>query len=197
MPAPARPHRRGFTLLEVMLAVGLLGVAGAGIVTFLGAFASGSDARARVSDPALEATLAVRRLGALAPDFRTVLAADKDQAVLWLSDRVPSRTVHLSELGCLRVDAARGELLLETVDDAALTADRSLETEFAARDNFLAAVASAREAGILRVRVLAEGLESAAFRAAESRHAVVLEVGAAGTTSGVVITPAHAEEPLR
>ena len=46
-----------------MLAVGLLGVVGAGIVTFLGAFASGSDARARVSDPALEATLAVRRLG--------------------------------------------------------------------------------------------------------------------------------------
>jgi prepilin-type N-terminal cleavage/methylation domain-containing protein len=188
---------RGFTLLEVMLAVGLLGVVGAGIVTFLGAFASGSDARARVSDPALEATLAVRRLGALAPDFRTVLAADEDEAVLWLSDRVPSRTVHLSELGCLRVDAARGELLFETVDHAALAADRSLETEFAARDHFLAAIASAREAGIVRVRLLAEGLDSAAFRAAESRHAVVLEVGAAGTTSGVVISPAHAEEPLR
>ena len=189
--------RRGFTLLEVTMAVGLLGVVGAGIVTFLGAFATGTEARARVSDPALEATLALRRLDAIAPGFRTVLAADAEQAVLWLSDRVPSRTVHLSELGCVRVDRDRGELLLETVDDAALAADRSLETEFALRDNFIAAIASARDAGILRTRVLAEGLESAAFRAADSRHSVVLEVGAAGATSGVVLSPARPEEPLR
>ncbi|MEY5031498.1 MAG: hypothetical protein RL354_529 [Planctomycetota bacterium] len=189
--------RRGFTLLEVTMAVGLLGVVGAGIVTFLGAFATGTEARARVSDPALEATLALRRLDAIAPGFRTVLAADAEQAVLWLSDRVPSRTVHLSELGCVRIDRARGELLLETIDDAALAADRSLETEFALRDDFIAAIASARDAGILRPRVLAEGLESAAFRAAASRHSVVLEVGAAGATSGVVLSPARPEEPLR
>jgi prepilin-type N-terminal cleavage/methylation domain-containing protein len=189
--------RSGFTLIEVMLAVGLVGVVGAGILAFLGAFATGAGARARVSDPALEATLAVRRLQAIVPDFRTVLAADKTSAVLWTSDRVPSRTVHLSEIACLRVDAAGGELLLETVDDAALVADRSLETEFRASDDFHAAIVSARKAGILRTRVLAEGLESATFSAAKSRSAVVLEVGAAGATSGVVLSPAHPEEPLR
>lgn len=194
---PTAPRPRGFTLVEVMLAAGLLGIVGAGILTFLGAFASGADARARVSDPALEATLAVRRLGMIVPDFRTVLAADKTTAVLWLSDRVPSRTVHLSELGCLRVDTARGELLLETIDESALVADRSLETEFGAHDDFLAAIASARKAGVLRARVLAEGLDSATFSAAGARSSVVLEVGAAGATSGIVISPARAEEPLR
>ena len=103
---PRRP-RRGFTLIEVMLAVGLVGVVGAGILAFLSAFATGASARVRVSDPALEATLAVRRLNSIVPDFRTVLAADTQNAVLWVSDRVPSRTVHLSELACLRVDGAR------------------------------------------------------------------------------------------
>ena len=193
---PRRP-RRGFTLIEVMLAVGLVGVVGAGILAFLSAFATGASARVRVSDPALEATLAVRRLNSIVPDFRTVLAADTQNAVLWVSDRVPSRTVHLSELACLRVDGARGELLLETIDDSALVADRSLETEFRASDDFQAAFASAREAGIVRSRVLAEGLDSVSFSAARSRSAVVLEVGAAGATSGVVLSPARTEEPLR
>ncbi|MEY2713765.1 MAG: hypothetical protein RIT24_108 [Planctomycetota bacterium] len=193
---PRRP-RRGFTLIEVMLAVGLVGVVGAGILAFLSAFATGASARVRVSDPALEATLAVRRLNSIVPDFRTVLAADTQNAVLWVSDRVPSRTVHLSELACLRVDGARGELLLETIDDSALVADRSLETEFRASDDFQAAFASAREAGIVRSRVLAEGLDSVSFSAARSRSAVVLEVGAAGATSGVVLSPARPEEPLR
>ena len=188
---------RGFTLIEVMLAVGLVGIVGAGILAFLSAFATGASARVRVSDPALEATLAVRRLNSIVPDFRTVLAADTQNAVLWVSDRVPSRTVHLSELACLRVDGARGELLLETIDDSALVADRSLETEFRASDDFQAAFASAREAGIVRSRVLAEGLDSVSFSAARSRSAVVLEVGAAGATSGVVLSPARPEEPLR
>ncbi len=188
---------RGFTLIEVMLAVGLVGIVGAGILAFLSAFATGASARVRVSDPALEATLAVRRLNSIVPDFRTVLAADTQNAVLWVSDRVPSRTVHLSELACLRIDGARGELLLDTIDDSALVADRSLETEFRASDDFQAAFASAREAGIVRSRVLAEGLDSVSFSAARSRSAVVLEVGAAGATSGVVLSPARPEEPLR
>ncbi len=191
------PRTRGFTLIEVTLATALLGVVGAGIVTFLGAFATGASARTRVSDPALEATLALRRLDAIAPDLRTVLAADKTSAVLWLNDRVPSRTVHLSELGCLRVDLERGELVLETIDESALASDRSLETEFEAGDDFLAAMESARTAGVLRTRVLAEGLESMRFSAAATRSAVVLEVGAAGATSGVVLSPAKPEEPLR
>ena len=192
-----RPTRRGFTLIEVMLAVGLVGMVGAGILAFLSAFATSADARARVSDPALEASLALRRFDAIVAGFRTVLAADEHHAVLWVSDRVPSRTVHLSELGCLRVDESRGELLLETIDESALVADQSLETEFRASDDFLAAVSSARNAGILHTRVLAEGLDSARFSAARSRHSVVLEVGAAGATSGVVLAPAHPEEPLR
>ncbi|MEY3027581.1 MAG: hypothetical protein RL136_9 [Planctomycetota bacterium] len=197
LPIAAGRIRRGFTLIEVTLAVGLLGVVGAGIATFLGAFAAGNDARSRVTDPSLEGTFVLRRLQALAPGLRTVLASERDQAVLWLSDRLPSRTVHLSELGCVRVDAARGELLFESIDETAIAADRSLETEFEASDDFVAAFDSARAAGIVRTRLLAEGIESAEFTAAASRHGVVLGLGAAGLHSKVVLSPAHAEEPLR
>ena len=188
---------RGFTLVEVVVAAGVLGLIGAGIVGFLGAFASGASARARVSDPALEGALALRRLDRLVPDLRTVLASDESTVVLWASDRVPSRTVHLSELACLRIDATRGELLLEAVDESALLTDRSLETECAARDDFQAAIEQARRAGILRSRVLAEGFDRASFAAGATRNSVVLELAAAGAASSVVLSPATPEEPLR
>lgn len=197
MSRTADRRMRAFTLVEVVVATALLGVVGAGVATFLGAFATGTEARARVSDPALEATLAIRRIEALAPGLRTVLEADSTRAVLWMSDRVPSCTVHLSELGCLRIDSARGELLLETIDEAAFAADRSLEVEFRSGDDFLAAIESARSEGLLRAHLIAEGLETASFSAAGTRSSVVLEVAAAGATSGVVLTPAHPEEPLR
>jgi len=191
------PGKRGFTLVEVVVATGILGLIGAGVVAFLGAFASGASTRAKVNDPALEGAIALRRLERLVPALRTVLAADETTAVLWASDRVPSRTVHLSELACVRVDADRRELLLETVDEEALLADRSLETEFAARDDFRAALDAARKAGLLRARILAEGFDRASFTAGKSRSSVVLELSAAGAASSVVLSPAHAEEPLR
>jgi len=192
-----RAMRRGFTLVEVLVATGILGLIGAGIVGFLGAFASGASTRARISDPALEGVLALRRLDRLVPALRTVLASDETTAVLWTSDRVPSRTVHLSELACLRIDSERRELVLESIDASAFLSDRSLETEFDARDDFQAAIAQARRAGLLRARILAEGFDRASFAAGKTRSSVVLELSAAGAASSVVISPANPEEPLR
>jgi len=54
--------RRGFTMIEVMMATALLGVVGAGIAAFLSAMATGTSARARVSDPSLEGAITMRRL---------------------------------------------------------------------------------------------------------------------------------------
>jgi len=194
---PGRRTRAGFTLVEVVVATGILGLVGAGIVSFLGAFATSAGARTRVSDPALEGALALRRIERIVPALRTVLSVDDGAAVLWASDRVPSRTVHLSELACLRVDADRGELLLEMIDEAALLEDRSLETEFEARDDFRAAVDAARRAGLLRAHVIAEGLDGATLSLGRTRSSVVLALTAAGAASSVVLSPASPEEPLR
>ena len=156
-------HRssRGLTLVEVLFASLLFAVVGSAILGFLGATAEGGQARQRISDPALESVLALRRFRTAAPEFRTVLAADDTQALVWLHDLVPSRSVHTSELGVLRFDEDERVLVLEFVAPAGLAADRSLEQEFDAdaTDAMLATMDGLREDGLLVRVVLAEGLK--------------------------------------
>jgi len=190
---------RGFTLIEVVVAAGLLSIVGLAIVAFVTAFARGAGARARISDPALEGALLVERLRAVAPALRAPLASDGETAALWLSDSVPSRTVHLSELGWLRFDPTMGDIVLERVADAHFVEDRGLETEFEADDDFLAIREDSAREGLLVSTILAEGLDSARFVGDGRRGAdeLALELEAERATARVAIGPVVPEEPLR
>ncbi|MFM7051738.1 MAG: type II secretion system protein J [Planctomycetota bacterium] len=189
-------RRHGFTMIEVLMATALLGVVGAGIAGFLSAMASGTSARGRVSDPALEGAIAMRRFEAFAPSARCVLEFRHDAAAVWLHDDLPSRTVHTSEIGWLRFDEAHGEIVFERLDPAALALDRSLETEHDADSDFMALLGSLRRANALRTTVLSEGLDRVNFHetAAPTRATVELSAGGARAT---VALATLGEEPLR
>jgi prepilin-type N-terminal cleavage/methylation domain-containing protein len=187
----------GFTLVEVLVASALLGMVGLAALSFLSAVASGAAARSRVSDPAIEATLAGRRLAALVPSMRAVLDAEGDAAAIWLSDSVPSRTVHLSELGCVRFDAARGEIVLERIPESRFLADRALETELSADDDFLATLANARADGLLSSALLAEGVDRAAFTRDPQSGMVDLAFEADRASARLRLTRTLDEEPRR
>lgn len=188
---------RGFTLVEVLVASALLGMVGLAALSFLGAVATGTAARARISDPSIEATLAGRRLAALVPSMRAVLEAEGDAAAIWLSDRVPSRTVHLSELGCVRFDAARGEIVLDTISESRFLADRALEAELAADSDFLAVMASAREDGLVSSALLAEGVEHARFTRDAQSGEVELTFEIDRASARLRLTRTLDEEPRR
>jgi prepilin-type N-terminal cleavage/methylation domain-containing protein len=188
---------RAFTLIEVLVASALLGMVGLAALSFLSAVASGAAARSRVSDPAIEATLAGRRLAALVPSMRAVLDAEGDAAAIWLSDSVPSRTVHLSELGCVRFDAKRGEIVLERIPESRFLADRGLETELAADDDFLATLANARAEGLLSSALLAEGVDRAEFTRDPQSGAVDLSFEVDRSNARLRLTRALDEEPRR
>lgn len=196
-----RFRRRGFTLVEVLLATGLLGIIGLAILAFLSAFARGASTRTHVSDPALEGTLALARLRALAPQLRCTLESDDGRAALWLSDAVPSRTVHLSELGWLRFDGTTGDLLFERVDPVAIAMDRTLESEFLRTDDFFAVRDHAAADGLLTTQIIAEGLDRIAFgaltqtRGVPTAHEMLLSNRSA--TARLALPPAVQEEPLR
>ena len=189
--------RRGFTFIEVTVAALLLGIVGLAILAFLSAFAQGASVRTRVSDPAIEGTLAIERLHALAPQLRCVLGSHDTLAAMWLDDSVPSRTVHLSELGWVRFDRDSGEVLLERINHDAFDADRSLQCEYAHDEDFLAVRESASRAGLLTENVLAEGIDGAAFIETRGSAAVELELEAATVTARVALQPPEAQEPLR
>jgi prepilin-type N-terminal cleavage/methylation domain-containing protein len=196
---PLPTHRRGFTLVEVLLATLLLSVVGVAAVTFLGAFATGGVARRQASDAALESTLAVQRFRTLAPRLRCVLQVSDTHALLWLSDLVPSRSVHASEAGILWFDEERGELLLELIDPETIAVDRSLEREYAIDefDDLLEDLTTLRARGALLRSILAEGIEQVEFKPDPvDPSGVRLTFITGGGTAAASIAPAIVEEPF-
>lgn len=196
-PQSAHPTARAFTLVEVLVATALLALVGTAILAFLSAFADGAARRARLCDPALEGVLAARRLSLVAPGLRCALAIEADLAAVWLSDRVASRSVHLSELGWVRFDHSFGEIVLEQVDPEALAADPTLETEFAARSDFLGVLEELRRDRLVVATLLAEGVEEAHLSRGPAPGALTLELAAGNATSRVALTKPIPEEPLR
>ena len=193
----SRKARRGFTLIEVMVASALLGVVGTAMLAFLSAFTTGAASRARVSDPAIEATLAIRRLAALVPSMRAVVQVNDDACAIWLGDEVPSNTVHLSELGCVRYCRETNELVLERVNRDGFLADRSLETEFAFDDDLLASMAHLRDEGALSSALLCEGINNTIFMRNEKTGVVEMILEAHGASARMRLSPAQTQEPLR
>jgi type II secretory pathway pseudopilin PulG len=193
----ARANARGFTLIEAMLASALLGVVGAAVAALLSAFAGGTSARARVSDPALEATLAARRLAVLAPAARATLATDGALAAIWIDDHVPSRTVHLSELGWVRHDPAAGELLFDAFDRTRTDADPFLEEAFTGGEDFLALHAWAAGEGLVTTQILAEGVDRATLARDPTTGALVATLESDGVRNDVRLLAGAAEEPIR
>lgn len=178
----------------------LLGIVGTALVGFLSALAAGGEARQRISDPAIESTLAARRFNTLAPEFRAVLAAGDGEAWVWLSDRVASRSVHLSEVALLRFDPEAQELVLETPDPRAMADDRTLEQEFliGQYDALDAAFADLRADGLLAREILAEGIESVEFRETIDAPGVAdATFSGADSSARIRLSPADLEEPLR
>jgi prepilin-type N-terminal cleavage/methylation domain-containing protein len=192
--------RHGFTLIEVMISAFLLCIVGAAIVGFLSALSTGGTARQHISDPTIESTLALRRLQVLAPELRSVLAAADQSAILWTSDRIASRSVHLSEVALLRFDPDTEELLLESVTPEALFADRTLEQEFliGQYDSILGVFDTLRLDGMLDREVLSEGADSIEFSAAVGTSGVANAtfIGA-DSSARVRLAPETLEEPLR
>ena len=194
-----RSNLLGFTLIEVMFASLLMSIVGVAIISFLGAFASGGAARRNASDAALEASLATQRFESLVPRFRSVLEITDDAALIWRSDRVPSRTVHASEVGLLWFDADQGELVLEIINTTALASNRALEREYQSTqyDDLTEDLAELREDGFLVRSILAEGIEAIEFAPDPMQAgAVRLQFSVGGTDASATIAPATLEEPF-
>lgn len=192
--------RRGFTMVEVLMAVLILGVVGAAIGAFLSSVGSRGTQQLRLSDPAIEAVVAMRRLGTIAPNMRCVLLAEESRALIWMSDDNPNLAVNASEVGLLRFDPANAELVLESLDRAALLADPTLESEF--EDGAYAAIFGEfdrlRSAGALAQRVLAEGLQSIEFETpARAPGTAQTRFRANDYETLAVIAPIPLEVPLR
>ncbi|TVQ51693.1 MAG: hypothetical protein EA377_12025 [Phycisphaerales bacterium] len=108
-------HRRGLSLLELMLAITITALVGAAIAGMLNAVAVGVDTRRDNRSMMVRSSLAQARLNAYIAPARCVLDQRGPQIVLWFNDQKKSETVHASEIRWLEYDRTEGTLSVSYV----------------------------------------------------------------------------------
>jgi type II secretory pathway pseudopilin PulG len=109
-------HRRGLTLLELLLSTAITVLVGAAIVAMLGAVNSGVGTRHDMRTVMARAAAARTRVDAYLAASRCVLALSGSNLTIWLDDNRKSDTVHATEIRWLKFDSGTGTLKVYYVE---------------------------------------------------------------------------------
>ena len=102
--------RRGLTLLEMTLAIGITGVIGAAIASMMAAASNSLTSKDDGRQSAIRLATTQVRLGAYIAPSRCLLAKNNSSFTLWFDDSVESKTVHASEIRWIQFDEVAKEL---------------------------------------------------------------------------------------
>lgn len=155
--------RRGMTLAELLIALAITTIVGAGVVAMTDAVARVLDEGRSEREQTIASAVAATRLTSIVAPCNCALGVTPDTTVLWRGDTRRDGHVQATELGWVRFEAATGELLFEWVEfpsswsardreDADQTCDRN-ENWSLVRTEYL-------HAGHLKNCVLLDGLAS-------------------------------------
>jgi hypothetical protein len=191
--AARRPYR-GLTLMELLMAVIITAMVGAGIAGMLGAVSSGVGTRRDNREIMVRAHAAQCRLAAYLATSRCVLAKSATNVTIWLADSRQSNTVHATEIRWLRFDSAVGEFLVEYVEFPAAwtqTACELADLEYASGSNWETVRTFYGNKGLLASRALVDGVQGVAVdmdhNAAMSARHLTFDFEFAGENAAVVV----------
>jgi len=102
--------RRGLTLLEMTLAIGITAVIGAAIASMMAAATNSLTSKDDGRQSAIRLATTQVRLGAYIAPSRCLLAKNNSSITLWFDDSVESKTVHVSEIRWIKFDEETKEL---------------------------------------------------------------------------------------
>ena len=90
--------RRGFTFIELIIALSITSVIGLSIVTLMGAVTSGITSKEDGRQSSIRFSTLKTKMSAYISPARCVLATTQDSATLWMNDSRVSNTVHATEV---------------------------------------------------------------------------------------------------
>ena len=102
--------RRGLTLLEMTLAIGITGVIGAAIASMMAAASNSLTSKDDGRQSAIRLATTQVRLGAYIAPSLCLLAKDNSSFTLWFDDSIESKTVHASEIRWIQFNEVAKEL---------------------------------------------------------------------------------------
>ncbi|MAB83978.1 MAG: hypothetical protein CMJ24_11195 [Phycisphaerae bacterium] len=108
-------HRRGFTLLETILAISITAMVGLGIATMMAVLGSDASMQFDLRSVLVRSGTAQSRLSAYIAPARCILDADENQLVLWFDDTRQSDTVHASEIRWITYEPSTRSVRVEFI----------------------------------------------------------------------------------
>lgn len=158
----SRRTRRGFTLLELLLALTVTALVGAAISAMLSAVTTGVSTRQDNRSVMVRANAAANRLGAYVAPSRSMLAAGPTDLVVWFADSRESDTVHATEIRWLKFDAVENEMVVYYVQFPALwtqTAKDLADTEYVMTSDWDDVLATFEASGWVVSMPLVDGID--------------------------------------
>jgi prepilin-type N-terminal cleavage/methylation domain-containing protein len=117
-----RQHRRGMTLIELLLAMMVTAMVMAGVATMAYALSSVRNASDETSSKQACVRFALTQLGELLRHARLVCYASDSQVLVWTADTNGDRQMNITEMACIATDTSRSSITLTRLASAANTA---------------------------------------------------------------------------
>lgn len=102
--------RRGFTFIELIIALSITSVIGLSVVTLMGAVTSGITSKEDGRQSSIRFSTLKTKMSAYISPARCVLATTQDSATLWMNDSRVSNTVHATEVRWIKFNTALEQL---------------------------------------------------------------------------------------
>ncbi len=109
-------NRRGLSLLEMTLAIGITAIIGAAIASMMAAAANSLTSKDDGRQSAIRVATTQIRLGAYIAPSRCILDKNNTTITLWLEDSTEGKTVHASEIRWIQFDDVTHELKVKLVN---------------------------------------------------------------------------------
>lgn len=161
-----RPHHRGLTLVEMMLALAVTALVAGAIAGMMSAVSAGVGARRDARSAMIRANLASIRLNGYAAPARALIDVEDERFALWFNDDRPGGTVHVSEVRWFEFDALAGEIIVKYVSFPAEWSEvqKNLQdVPYAATANWWLILTELESRGYIREKVIVDGLLSVRF----------------------------------
>lgn len=155
-------RRRGLTLAELIMALAITAIVGAGVVAMTDAVGTALDSGRLERERTIASATASTRLSSIIAPSSCSLEISSDLTVLWRGDSRRDGNVQATELGWIRYEADRGELLFEWIEfpEGWSARDQEDADRTCSPDENWALVRSEyRNAGHLKSCILLDGLE--------------------------------------
>ena len=156
-------NRRGLTLLEMILAIGITATIGAAIASMMAAVSNGLTSRDDGRRTAVQLATSQVRLSAYIAPARCLLSKDETAFAIWLNDDRESNTVHASEIRWLSFDASSSLFTVKFVDfpdNWSQSMIDAADTECDEMTNYDTLLATLDTSGLINEFNLIDGMET-------------------------------------